>query len=45
MKTGLETQDIDSFSDAVAKKVVDQLKRMMQRQGVGLDDLLTLEER
>ena len=41
MKSELETQDIESFSDAVAKKVVDQLKRMMQGQGAGLDDLLS----
>ncbi|MGD0486812.1 MAG: hypothetical protein ABSB94_06430 [Syntrophorhabdales bacterium] len=45
MKTEFETQDIDSFSDAVAQKVIDLLKPLLPGQGAGLDDLLTLEER
>jgi hypothetical protein len=44
MKSELETRDIDSISDAVAKKVIDGLKLMLQQQGSGLDDLVTLEE-
>lgn len=44
MRTELETHDIDSISDAVARKLIDHLDVVMQRQRAGLDDLLTVEE-
>jgi hypothetical protein len=44
MKSEFEARDIDSISDAVAKKVIDELKRMLQEQEAGLDDLVTVGE-
>jgi hypothetical protein len=44
MKSQLETQDIDSISNAVAEKVIDRLKPLLPGQETGLDDLVTLEE-
>jgi predicted DNA-binding transcriptional regulator AlpA len=44
MKTEFDTQDIESFSDAVAKKLIDLLKPLLPGQAGGLDDLVTVEE-